>query len=144
MATNGKAVRAKLRAVALAFIPGLTAATAFDHVPHTFGGASPALAIKMARRNRDRVTADGSGGVFYPELHLLALYADADGNYTEADAEDVIDEMEAGAAALVDQCQITDEWLALDYAGDTTEDITLIEGDAYRRIVVPLMVVTLP
>jgi len=111
-----------------------------SYLPGRLGGETPIVALASAGTRRDRMTAQGSRPVFRIDVHLFTLYAsDADG-WTEADAEDSLDALEAGVGDFVDENQRALRWRAVRYADMSRVDTIIEEGFTYRHEVIPLEV----
>lgn len=103
---------------------------------------SPVIVITSAASDRQRTTLRGSTATFAFNLHLFVAFAeDGEAGYTDADAEDLLDQLEREIAQFVDGNQRTDHWTALAYAQPTDAGApALVGGREYRHELVALAV----
>jgi hypothetical protein len=104
-----------------------------------FRGATPVVVVTSGPMQR---TVDSMGGCWRKAFQLLIFvfvtYADESG-WTEADAEDALDAIEEGIAAVVLEHPRTDAWTTLSYGdGGTQLDAVVIGGVEYRRELITL------
>ena len=71
-------------------------------------------------------------------VHVFVLYADPDSGWTEADAEDTIDEIEASIADVVLVNMSNANWDRISYSEPTSLGSVEIGGHEYRREVIKL------
>lgn len=102
---------------------------------------SPALVLTSAGTVRERQTLAGQGVEYRFDLHVFVLYSDSKRGWTEADAEDALDAIEAEVAQLVDANHGGVTWNGLAYAEPTdARQPAVIGGVEYRHEVIPLVV----
>lgn len=108
----------------------------------SFGGQSPVLVLTSAGSARNRQTLAGQGAEYRFNLHVLVLYSDAASGWTEADAENALDAIEAEVATFVAaNARGGANWSGLAYADPTdARDPAVIDGSEYRHEVIPLVV----
>lgn len=139
MAASRKDVRELLAAMLPAYATQLKATYAYKAAD--FGGKSPIACVTSDGTTRERVTARDFGAQpFYVTVHFFALYADAT-VWTEQDAEDQLDALEAALVDLITANQHSVCWQAIEYAGRSGPiDLLTIGGVDYRHEAVPLAV----
>ena len=85
----------------------------FDHQASDFGGASPVVYVTSSKSSRRLTSLREKEGTFGFNVHTFVLYpGKVDPDYTESDAEDMLDDIE---------CQIAD-------ACDSSLDDPIIQG----------------
>ena len=73
------------------------------------------------------------------DCYLFVLYADPDSNWTEADAEDKIDDIEAAFADVV-MSGTNDAWNGTpEYAEQTALGVVQVGGVSYRRELISIL-----
>lgn len=130
MASNRKTVRAALAALIAAGVPSLQ--KVYDYRVSDFGGQSPVATVSASGTGRERATFQGSQALMYFQVDVFALYSDG-ANWGEDDAEDAIDDIEAGIAAVVDANQKTEHWHSLSLEGRSQRIDVEIGGVEYVR-----------
>lgn len=130
MASNRKTVRKALAALLGAGVPTLQ--RVYDYRVGDFGGQSPVATVSSAGSERERLTFAGSKAGMYFQVDVFSLYSDG-GSWGEDDAEDAIDDIEAGIADVVDAYQQTDNWRALGLEGRSQRIDVVIGGVDYVR-----------
>ncbi len=112
-----------------------------QYQPKDLAGRSPVVTLLSASSLRERATAQGSRATFGFDLNLFVIRV-AD-NWTEANAESKLDELELCVATFVDAKSPTQDgkWLALDYAGESVVALFKTQsGHVYLTERVPLAV----
>lgn len=104
----------------------------YNYLPADLGGESPVVTVTSAGSLRLPLTALGSRAEFLLQVDVFVLYNDQAG-WTEAQAEDRLDLIEATLATLVDANQKTAPWEALSYAepSSRTTAVTVLGGESY-------------
>jgi hypothetical protein len=107
-----------------------------------FGNAFKVVTVTNGRTRR-RVSSFSSEWDTRPsfDVHVFVLYADPDTGWTEADAEDALDEIEAIVAEVVrTNLSAPGYWNDMTYAEDidTQADGVEIGGVEYRREIIPI------
>lgn len=119
-----------------------SAAVVYAYQAADFGGQSPALVLTSAASERERASMAGSTAIFAYDVHVFVAFAErAEDGYTDADAEDLLDQVEREIATFVDTSQRTASWHALAYAQATDAGApATIGGREYRHEIIPLAV----
>lgn len=138
MAENRATLRSTLAALLAGHLP--TAQRIYAYLPGTLGGETPIVALASAGTRRERMTARGSRPVFYVDVHVFALYASTTDGWTEEDAEESIDQIEAGVRDFIDATPTGEHWRSIRYGDRSRIDTILEEGFTYRHEVIPLEV----
>lgn len=105
-----------------------------------FRGATPVVAVTSGPMQR---SPDSFGGcwrmAFQLRVFVFVAYADESGAWTEAEAEDALDAIEEGIAAVVLGNPRTAAWTMLTYGDNGTQlDAVVIGGVEYRRELITL------
>ena len=111
---------------------GLPAQAVYDHQIGDFRGQTPVVAVTSGPANHEPNGFGCSKAAFQLIVFAFVAYA-ADGGWTEADAEDALDDIEAMIAAVVGGNSRTDAWDKIGYNGPTNPDAVVIGGVEYRR-----------
>lgn len=134
MASNRETARDALAALIEAAMvgPGLPVQAVYSYLPADFNGQSPVVTVTSAGTLRLPLTVLGGRAQFLLQVDVFVLYNDQAG-WTEADAEDRLDLIEATLATLVDANQVYAPWQALSYAeaSSRTTAVTVVGGEAY-------------
>lgn len=112
---------------------GKLAQAVYDYQVGDFKGASPVVCVTSAGALRQRLTFQGSTPAFWLNIHVFVLYATEDASWTEAMAEDAIDDIEAVIAAVNDANQINASWQGITQEDRSQADSLVIGGLEYRR-----------
>jgi hypothetical protein len=138
MSSSRKAIRQQF---ALLLQANVTAAQViYDHQPGDFGGQSPAICVGSAGSERTRMSFRGSRLTCYLDVDVFVLTADGTSVYTQADAENALDDVEAQLAACLDDVQQAAGWEAIDYAGRSQTDFLIVDGKEYKRERIPIQI----
>lgn len=140
MSVNRKTARKHLAGL---FKAGITSAEkVFEAGPDKLKGQTPIIYLSSSGSERTRWTAQGFLTKPYYNVHVLVLRSKADENYTTEDAEDILDDIENQVAVVIDNNQIAKGlWDAIDYAGRTNADGTVIEdGLVYIHEIIPIKI----
>lgn len=116
---------------------GKPAQAVYGHQVGDFGGQSPVVVVASGPITRER---KGLGACWHTSATLLVFVfvAYAAGGWTEANAEDALDSIEAAIADVVLANSSTAAWHGLTYDGPTEPDGVEIGGVEYRREVIRL------
>lgn len=138
MTVNRKDIRATLAA---ALTTALTTAQAvYGYQRGGFEGRTPVVRVMSAGSERPRYTAQGNRGTLHFLVQLWVLYTDPDAGWTEANAEDALDQLEYELAAYVETYRATDDWIAIDLEGRSRVEIVRYQGLPYVVEDVPIAV----
>lgn len=94
-------------------------------------GKSPVVQVSSYASNRSQMTARGGRTTVYLLVAIFVLYALEDGTWTEAQAEDALDQIESLIAEVVRSNQATANWGALDYESRSERVDAAIGGQEY-------------
>lgn len=133
MSATRKTVREQVK---LAIEPYMTAAeVVFDHQPTSLDGKDPAVLVLSAGSDRTRETTSGIGTAYRFEIRTLVKHVDAAESWTEEDAEDALDTLEAEVATFIDAAGVKGaNWDYVRYA-EAVSVITKVEigGSAFLQ-----------
>jgi len=99
-------------------------------------GKTPMVGVLSTGALRERLTFQGTTPTFYLSIQILVLAEDATG-YTEADAEDKLDTVEAAVAGVLESNWSTANWSALQPGQSEVLDVA-IGGHAYLLEIIPV------
>lgn len=102
-------------------------------------GQTPVVAVLSSGSERPRLTFQGTGAVFHLLIQSLVLAEDATG-YTEADAEDKLDLLEASIAQVINDNARTTTWDYIELTGRTDVADVAIGGHAYLLETIPVAI----
>ena len=140
MSTSRQTAREGLAALLQAALvgAGLPAQAVYDYQVGDFQGASPVVVVSSAGSERSRASLGACWHTtVYLWVHVFVLYSD--GTWTEADAEDKVDAIEAAIADVVlANSSYSGYWDKLIYDEPTLLDGVEIGGVEYRREVIRL------
>ena len=107
-----------------------------------FAGQSPVVVVSSGPMLRLRDTmGECYRSRFELHVYTFVLYADPDSGWTESDAEDALDTIEAAIAdVLLTNTRYTGYWDRIEYADATQPDGVEIGGAEYRRELIKLTV----
>ena len=118
------------------------AAAVYAYLVGDFAGQSPVVVVASGsmERRRDSI-GECYRSVFDLYVYVFAVYSDPAGTWTEADAEDAIDAIEAAIADVVlVNSREPGAWDYLGYSDVTQLDSVTIGGVEYRREIITLQV----
>lgn len=137
--TSRETVRDALAALLQAALvgSGKPAQAVFGYQVGDFGGQSPVVVVASGPTTRER---RGFGPCWHTSATLLVFVfvTYAASGWTEANAEDALDAIEAAIADVVLANSSTATWHGLTYAGETEPGSMVIGGVEYRSEVIRL------
>jgi hypothetical protein len=134
-----KDVRETLAATLEANVP--SAQAVYSYQVTSFGGQSPVLAVTSSGTQRDPLTMRGSQPTYRYDIHVFVLHSDKASSWTEQDAENLLDQLEAEIGAVVDAYRRATAWQRLTYAeASDARSTPVIEGQRYLHEVIPVEV----
>ncbi len=145
MASNRETARDKVVALLLADLVG-TGKPAAQVLGHKAGKTDMAAGVPLVcvlshATHRERMTNQGSRATFTFEIHSLVLAASADGTtWTEANAEDRLDLIEATIAGTVDTFNNAPVTVGRIGLGESAVGELVIGGEAYLEEIIPCVV----
>jgi hypothetical protein len=115
-----------------------TVQAVYSYRKGNFGSQSPIVCVSSAGSARERVDFTGTRqNIIKLTIHVFVLYAAT--GWTEAEAEDRLDAIEAAIADVVDANSGQNAyWLALDYDGDSARADVAIGGVDYIMEAIPI------
>ncbi len=133
MAANRETVRDEVATLLGAALvgSGLPAQEVVNYRKGDLEGKSPVVQVSSYASDRSRMTAKGGRTTVYLLVAMFVLYALEDGSWTEAQAEDALDQIESLIAGVVQANQVTAYWGALDYDGRSERIDVAIGGQEY-------------
>lgn len=108
----------------------------YNYEPSTFNGRSPVTTVTGAGvRREDHDYGEEWNNIFYLEVSNYTLYADAASSYTEADAEDALDDVEQAQANLLksNRSHPSGTWQWIIQEGRSRIVKIQVGGDTYLR-----------
>lgn len=134
-ATNRKTVREQFADLLSSAMvgTGLPVQAVYDYRVGDFGGASPVVTVSSSGAARPAFTFQGSKPVYRLQVDVFVLYAMEDGTWTEAQAEDVLDDIEKLLGDVISSNRSTDYWIGLDYVDVSQRIDVTIGGLDYIR-----------
>lgn len=136
MATSRETARDALTTLLTAGLSG-TAQEVVGHRVSDPAGKTPVVAVLSGGSLRERLTFQGTRPTFYLTIQVLVLAEDATG-YTEADAEDTLDTLEAAIAGILESNWRTTTWESIEQTGQSEVLDVAIGGHAYYLEVIPV------
>jgi len=135
---NREAVR---DALAAALGTGLPSAQAvYGYQRGGFDGQTPVVRVMSAGSYRTRFTAQGGRGELFFLVQTWVLYADPALNWTEAQAEDRLDQLEFELATWMESNRNTQYWSWIEYAGRSFINQVKLQGQPYLVEDIPVLV----
>lgn len=134
-------MRARLAELLRVYYPGFQQVWAY--MRGDFKQNTPVAEVVSAGTLRERLTGQGSiAKPFYIDIFVYALYSDQAGTWTEEDAEDTLDAVEAAVDTMVNEQRKNDVWISIQYA-ERSQVLPNFQmgGVIYRREVIHLAVV---
>jgi len=116
---------------------GLPAQAVYPYQVGDFAGQSPVVVVASGPADHQ---TNGFGCVrasFQLLVFVFVAYAAA-GGWTEADAEDALDDIEAIIAGVIEANGRSEAWDKIAYSGPTQPDPVVIGGVEYRRELIAL------
>jgi len=113
--------------------PGLPAQAVYPYRRGDFAGQSPVVAVTSGPIEH---VADGFGctkAAFQLLVFIFVLYADPASGWTEGNAEDTLDEIEAIIAEVTAANSRSEAWTQIKYAAPTQPNPVVIGGVEYLR-----------
>jgi len=96
------------------------------------------VTITSAGSDRENMTFEGDGGVFAIDVHVFAQYADPTVQWTEQDADDAADLIEATVASVVANSQENGIWNVIRYRERSESQSRPLRNTEYRYERIPL------
>lgn len=111
---------------------GLPAQAVYDHQVGDFRGQTPIVIVTSGPAHHQPNGFGCERTRFQLIVFTFVAYA-ASGGWTEADAEDALDDIEALIAGVIAAYPRTAAWDKIEYAEPTNPDTVVIGGVEYRR-----------
>lgn len=135
---NRSAIRA---ALATALATGLPSAQAvYGYQRGGFDGQTPVVRVMSAGSYRTRFTAQGGRGELFFLVQAWVLYVDPDLGWTEAQAEERLDQLEYELAVWMESNRNTDNWSWIEMAGRSFINVVRFQGQPYLVEDIPTLV----
>lgn len=119
---------------------GLPAKTVTGSKPTVLAGLTPLVAVLSGGTERERLTFQGDITTFYLEIQVWVSQKAT--GWTNAQAEDALDSIEALIAGVYESNRGTANWAALEYSGRTTVIEVTVDGNMYYLEMIPTVVRT--
>lgn len=102
------------------------------------GGLSPVVCVSSAGSARERLDFTGTRqNIVKLTIHVFVVYAAT--GWTEANAEDRLDAIEAAVADVIDaNSGSTANWIAMDYDGESSRGDITLGGEDYIMEAIPV------
>lgn len=133
-ATNRKTIRkaiADLLKVGLVG-EGKPVQAVYDHQVGDFNGQSPVVVVSSGGSLHEPGSFDGSHAAFWLNVQVFVLYASADGNWNEEDAEDALDDIDEAISGIFSDNQVSLHWQSITQDERSLTDGIEIGGVEYR------------
>lgn len=118
----------------------LTAEVVYDYEKGDLGQRRVVVEVTSRGSNRPRLTLQGRRTTTFMDVLILVAYWDDDG-WSEDDAEDRLDLLEAEVIDVVDtNTSKTGSWRHMDLANRSTTEFVIIGGLEFKRMTIPLQV----
>jgi len=129
-----KAAREKLAALLASSLVGedKPAQAVYSYQTGDFAGQTPVVVVASGQANHEPNGFGCAKASFQLLVFVFVAYAAA-GGWTEADAEDALDDIEAIIADVVEANGRSEAWDKIVYGGPTQPDPVVIGGVEYRR-----------
>ena len=111
---------------------GLPCQAVYGYRIGDFGGRSPVVVVSSAGIEHERMTFQGSRAIVYLQVDTFVWYGDGS-TWTEAQAEDALDDLEQRIYDVLDANQVTSNWKAIGYQGRSQRLDTAVGGQEYVR-----------
>jgi hypothetical protein len=142
MTVNREAVRDALASLLETALvgDGLPVQAVYNYQAADFGTNNPVVVVSGDGVARPPFTHQGNKADFYLNIHIFVLYSD-DASWTEADAEDRLDQIEYTIADTLEaNRKYVGYWNNILYEGRSTTGSVMIGGDEYRFELIPVEV----
>ena len=107
--------------------------------PTQLMGLTPLVAVLSAGSLREALTFQGNQATFW--LDVLVYVQQAEGNWTNAMAEDALDTIEKMIEETCEANAVTDEWAVLRRDGRSTVFDVSVEGNPFYCERIPIMLI---
>jgi hypothetical protein len=104
----------------------------YDYQAYDFEGLSPVVVVSSSGTQREPITPRCTRPSFWLNVFVFVLYADETSGWTEADAENAIDDIDETIDAVVRANQVNNEWQAITQDDRSVTDSVVIGGLQYR------------
>ncbi len=130
-----KAARRKLAALLQTALvgDGLLAQAVYPYQRGDFAGQSPVVCVTSGPANHEPNGFGCDKATFQLLAFVFVAYAVPGTGWTEEDAEDALDDIEAMVAEVVAGNGRSEAWTQIAYAGPTDPQTVVIGGVEYRR-----------
>ena len=115
---------------------GLPAQAVYDYRVGDFQGQSPVVVVSSGGSLRERFSFQGTKPKHALTIHVFVLYADETGAWTEADAEDALDDIEEIIANTLAANQKSSYWEAITPTAPSETSGVMVGGKEYRTEVI--------
>jgi hypothetical protein len=137
-ASNRKNLR---QALATALTTALTSVQAvYRYQRGGFEGQTPVVRVMSMGSNRIRLTPLGSAAELYFLIQIWVLYTDTAAGWSEEQAEDRLDDIDAQLASWLEGNRKSTDWQAIDQTGRSFVQIVRFQGRPYLVEDVPVTV----
>lgn len=139
MSSSRATIRSQLAGLLRANVSSAQAVYAYP--PGDIGGQSPVLVVSSRGSRRTDLTFQGQQHDARLAIDIYVALPTEAGAYTDADAADALDTIEAQIADVVRAVPVLPPtWQAIEADGDSTIDIGVWDGAAYYRERIPLTI----
>ena len=96
--------------------------------PEKLRGQTPVVYLSSSGTDRTRETSQGFYSYAFINIHILVRRSKEEDDYTTADAEDILDDLEKEVAIALDNAQSQEGyWSAIDYDARSNADRLVVE-----------------
>lgn len=133
MTANRKTLRADIKTEFAPEFADLLVTTDdfYAYEPSSYGGHSPVIFLASAGAEHPEVTKKINSD-FFIEVHMLTLYKDSNGVYTEQQAADALDDLENRLSQTVETKRVVaNKWQKLSFEARSFAEPTPVGGELY-------------
>ncbi len=112
----------------------------YGYVVSDFDGMTPVATVLSSGSIRPPFTSEGPITGIFLSANLWVIYASSDDSWTEADAEDKLDDLERQFGNVVSSNRQTSDWNFLTYDGRSVVRVVPVGGVPYLHEAIPIRV----
>lgn len=113
----------------------------YDYKIGDFQGASPVVVVTSGGSNYKPFTFQGTMPVYRIRIYVFVVYNTEDGTWTEANAEDAIDDINKAIADVISANDSLDNyWVSLEQAEMSDVGSVVIGGVEYQQEIIEVVV----
>lgn len=109
----------------------------YDNQIGDFEGQSPVVVVSSGGTLREEFTFQGTKPSHYLTINIFVVYSTE--HWSEADAEDALDDIEKQIAQVISTNQITANWEAISFVDRSTCGAVMVGGTEYRTEAIQIL-----